>query len=68
MSVCEHECVACVCVSISTVPPGYDTDGLNIEVRSNFKAKVRCFPNNGEHEWPLLPSSKTQNLIRNGCL
>lgn len=65
VSACESECV--VCVSISTVPPGYNSDGLNMEVRSNFKAKVRYFSDNGEHEWPLLPSNKTQNLICNGC-
>lgn len=43
------------CVSVCVVPPGGDSDGLNIEVRSNFKAKVRCAPHNDEREWPPPP-------------
>lgn len=42
-------------------------NGFNMEVRSNFKAKVRCVHDNDEHKWPLSPSAKTQNLICNGC-
>lgn len=59
-----------VCVRdvwMSSVPQGCGCDVLNMEVRGNVKAKVRCFPDNSKHKWPLLPSNKTQNLICNGC-
>lgn len=47
-------------VSVCTAPTRCECVGLQVEVRSNFKAKVRGFPDNGKHKWPLSPSNKTQ--------
>ena len=50
------------CVSVCVVPPGGDSDGLNMEVRSNFKAKVRCAPHNDERERPPPPLRQDPDL------
>lgn len=49
---CRSKCVVC---PYALCPPGGDSDGLNMEVRSNFKAKVRCATHNDEREWPPPP-------------
>ncbi len=51
----------CVCVCVHSTPRA-----TTVHFRRDFKAKVMCVPDNGEHEWPLSPSSKTRNLIHNG--
>ena len=48
MCVCVCVCV-CPYALCAPHPRGYGRDGLDMEVRSNFKAKVRCARDNDEH-------------------